>query len=72
MSDPKASVKEAGENDDNEDGGAVQRLELMEDNTDFEGNMKHFINNFGVSINIPSYYPRGGAIFPQNPSMVLQ
>lgn len=45
----------------------MEEIEHMANATDFEGNMKTFINNYGVSIDIPNYYPLGAAIFPQNP-----
>ena len=44
----------------------------MENATDFEGNMKTFINNYGISIDIPNFYPMGAAVFPQNPRLVLE
>ena len=62
-----------GENDDSEPQSEEeeQRFDVIENATDFNENMKKFINNFGVSIHIPSYYPQRAAIFPQDPSIIL-
>ena len=55
-----------GEEDDGEpqEEDEEEKLELMKSSTDFMGNMKRFINHFGISLSIPSYYPQGAAIFP--------
>lgn len=49
-----------------------EEIEKMASATDFVGNMKTFINNYGVSIDIPNFYPQGAAIFPKDPTLVLQ
>ena len=49
-----------------------EEIEQMDSATDFIGNMKTFINNYGVSIEIPNFYPICAAVFPKNHSLVLQ
>lgn len=44
----------------------------MESGTDFIPNMQKFIKNYGVSIQIPQFYPLDAAIYPKDPKMVLQ
>ena len=44
----------------------------MESATNFKQNMKTFIKNFGVSIEIPGMYQQSAAIIPKDPKWVLQ
>lgn len=60
-----------GDDDDLNLEDEEQEIEKMESATDFIGNMKTFINNYGISIDIPNFYPRGAAIFPRDPTIVL-
>ena len=47
-------------------------IEQMASTTDFAKNMEIFIENHGISIDIPNFYPMGAAIFPKDPTIVLQ
>ena len=71
MASARGRIGDDDEGDDVKLDEEEEEIEKMASATDFFGNMKTFINNYGVSIEIPNFYPKGAAIFPKDPSIVL-
>ena len=41
-------------------------------NTDYKTKMEHYMNNYGVSIDIPGFYIQCAKFYPQNPEYCVQ